>query len=114
MLVSGERRVNPLEFHGVVECDVGVIEEVVSEEITVNDDVFSENNFVTETEDRGDTKLGAHTDFLPCEVDGDFNITAFNNYGIVSNNLSFLLGVSVVESGVGIGDDVGDRVIDSP
>jgi hypothetical protein len=51
---------------------------------------------------------------LPCEVDADFNITAFNNNGIVSNNLSFLFGVSVVESGVGIGDNVGDRVIDSP
>ena len=114
MFVGGERRVDSLEFHGVVEGDVGVIEEVVSEEIAVNDDVFGENNFVTETHDSGDTGLGAHTDFLPCEVDADFNITAFNNNGIVSNNLSFLFGVSVVESGVGIGDNVGDRVIDSP
>lgn len=114
MLVGGERRVDSLEFHGVVEGDVGVIEEVVSEEIAVDDDVFSENNFVTETHDSSDTGLGSHTDFLPCEVDADFNITSFNDNGIVSNNLSFLFGVSVVESGVGIGDDVGDRVIDSP
>ncbi len=114
MLVGGERRVDSLEFHGVVEGDVGVIEEVVFEEIAVDDDVFGEDNFVTKTHDSGDTGLGAHTDFLPSEVDADFNITSINNNGIVSNNLSFLFGVSVVESGVGIGDDVGDRVVDSP
>jgi hypothetical protein len=114
LLVSAEGRVDSLELHGVVEGDVGVIEEFVSEEIAVDDDVFGEDDLVTETDDSGDTGFGAHTNFLPCEVDGDFGVTSFNDNGIVSDNLSLLLGVSVVEGGVGIGDDVSDGVIDSP
>jgi hypothetical protein len=114
LLVGAEGRVDSLELHGVVEGDVGVIEQFVSEEIAVDDDVFGEDDFVTETDDSGDTGFGAHTDFLPCEVDGDFDVTSFNDDGIISDNFSLLLGVSVVESGVGIGDDVSDGVIDSP
>ena len=51
---------------------------------------------------------------MPCEIDADFGKTSLNDNGVVANNFGLLFGVSVIKSRVGIGDDVGDRVVDSP
>ena len=114
LLIGCQGWVDSHELHWVVECNVHVIQKVVSEEISVDDDVLSENDLITDTQHCGSTWFGSHTDFLPCEIDADFGKTSLNDNGVVANNFGLLFGVSVIKSRVGIGDDVGDRVVDSP
>ncbi len=114
LLVGGKGWIDSHELHWVVKSDVDVIQKVVSEEITVDDDVLGENNLVTHTQNCGSSWFGTHTDFLPCEINADLSKTSLNDDGIVTYNFGPLFGVSVVKSGVGIGDDVSDWVVDSP
>jgi hypothetical protein len=53
LLVGGQGRIDSHELHWVVKSDVGVIQKVVSEEITIDDDVLGENDLVTHTQNCG-------------------------------------------------------------
>lgn len=55
LLIGGQGWVDSHELHWVVECNVSVIQKVVSEEISVDDDVLSENDLITDTQHCGST-----------------------------------------------------------
>ena len=99
--------------HGVVEGDISIVEELISKEIAVDDDIFGEDDLIAETLDCGLAWLGSHTYFLPLEADSNLGETTFDDDGVIPDDFCFLFGVAVVEGGVSVGNHISDWVVDS-
>ena len=91
LFFSSECRINSCQVHRIVECYIKIIKKIISEKVSINNNILSEDNFITETKNSSTSILAIQTDLLPLKVNSNLSPTSLNDNGIITDDFGSLL-----------------------